>query len=136
MKVLIDTNILLDVLYNRPGLIGTSKTVWKLCEAGKLDGTVCALSVVNISCIMRKQLTPLQVRAVVKELDVIFRISGLEAADLRMANLLPMNDVEDAVQAACAQRVGAQFIVTRNLKDFSNSPVSAIKPEELLAMFD
>jgi hypothetical protein len=42
-----------------------------------------------------------------------------------------MNDFEDAVQAACAERIGADYIVTRNLKDFAKSPVQAILPEAL-----
>ena len=75
MKVLIDTNILLDVLCNRPGLAEASKKVWELCEIGKLDGLVCALSMVNISYIMRKQLTPERVKEILEQLDMIFQLS-------------------------------------------------------------
>jgi len=132
MKVLIDTNILLDVLCNRPGLAESSAKVWKHIEAGNLEGIVCALSIPNIVYILRKELDPEKVREVIAQLDHIFAFTDLKAGDLRKAITFAMKDYEDAVQAACALRNKAQFVITRNLKDFAGSPVPAIKPEELL----
>lgn len=58
MKIWIDTNVLLDVLCNRPNFVEASVKVWKLCEVKKLEGYISALSVTNIVYILRKELTP------------------------------------------------------------------------------
>lgn len=132
MKVLIDTNVLLDVLADRPGLADTSKKIWQMSEVSTIEGCVCSLSIVNISYILRKTLTPEKVKDIIEKIDLIFTLTDLKPADLKKATKLSFGDYEDAVQAACAQRIKAQYIVTRNIKDFRNSPIPAIKPEELI----
>ncbi len=132
MKVFIDTNILLDVLCNRPDFVEASGKVWKLCETGIIDGCICTLSILNIAYILRKQLQPDTVKQIIDRLDLIFEFVPLMPSDIREAALLGFSDYEDAVQAACADRIRARYIVTRNIKDYMNSSISALKPEELL----
>jgi len=132
MRVLIDTNVLLDVLCNRAAFVEASQKVWKHCEVGDVDGCVCALSVPNIVYILRKELDADMVKQVIAQLNMIFSFTELKSSDLLKAAELGFNDYEDAVQSACAGRIKAQYIVTRNIKDFKNSKVPAIKPEELL----
>jgi predicted nucleic acid-binding protein len=132
MRVLIDTNVLLDVLCNRPGLVEASQKVWKHCEVGTLDGCVCALSVPNIVYILRKELDQAKVKEIIGQLNLIFAFTDLRASDLIKAIELGFNDYEDAVQSACASRINAQYIVTRNVRDYKSSKVPAIKQEELL----
>ena len=103
-----------------------------MCEVSSLDGYVCTLSIVNISYILRKSLTHETVKDIINKMDLIFTLADLKSGDLKKATRLDFSDFEDAVQASCAQRLKAQFIVTRNIKDFKNSPVPAIKPEELI----
>ncbi len=67
-------------------------------------------------------------------------IDILEVIDVTKVNCikalaLPMNDFEDALLAHCAKRVKADYIITRNVKDFINSPVNAISPKEFLPHF-
>jgi hypothetical protein len=62
----------------------------------------------------------------------IFSISNFRETDLIKAAGTDIDDYEDAVQAICAARIKADYIVTRNLKDCRNSKVPAIKPSELL----
>lgn len=135
MKVLIDTNILLDVLCSRPGLVDASSKVWKLCETHLIEGIVCSLSIVNLSYIMRKQLTPDKIRQIITSLDLIFGLVDLNPSDIKKAIMMPFRDYEDAVQSACAQRLHADYIVTRNLKDFTGSLVPVICPEDFLDIF-
>ena len=132
MKVLIDTNIVLDVLCNRQGLMEASRKVMQLCEVGKINGALCTLSLVNISYIARKQLNRDQIKEIVRQMGLIFHVEDLKQQNLQRAVDSDMKDFEDAVQAECARRIKAQYIVTRNIKDFTESPVPAIKPEELL----
>ena len=132
MKVLIDTNIIMDVLANREGFAEPASQLFKLCEVGKVQGCVYALSIANIAYIMRKELDRSQIEEVISKLGAIFTIADMKADDLKKAAVQPIDDFEDALQSVCASRVKADFIVTRNLKDFKNSKVMAIKPSELI----
>lgn len=132
MKVLIDTNILLDVLCNRTEFAEVSAKVFKLCEVKKIDGYISALSIPNIVYIMRKELDAEKTRDVLEKLSLIFTIADLKADDIKKAAHMNFNDYEDALQSACASRIKADFIITRNIKDFINSRVTAITPSELI----
>ena len=132
MKVLIDTNIIMDVLANREGFAEPASQLFKLCEVGQVQGIVYALSIANIAYIMRKELDRSQIEEVISKLGSIFTIADMKADDLKKAAALPIDDYEDALQSVCASRMKADFIVTRNLKDFKNSKVMAIKPSELI----
>ena len=132
MKVLVDTNILLDVLCSRQAFLADSAKVFRLCEVGKLDGYISALSIPNIMYILRKELDPDKARDILEKLDLIFSVCDLRAEDLKKAAALGFKDYEDAVQSACAARIHAEYIVTRNGKDFAGSKVPAVTPAELL----
>ena len=132
MKVLIDTNIIMDVLANREGFAEPASQLFKLCEVGQVQGIVYSLSIANIAYIMRKELDRSQIEEVISKLGSIFTIADMKADDLKKAAALPIDDYEDALQSVCASRMKADFIVTRNLKDFKNSKVMAIKPSELI----
>lgn len=132
MKVLIDTNVILDVLCGRAEFLEASSRVWKYCEVNKLSGSISALSVPNIVYILRKELDPDRTKEIIDQLMLIFDVAELTAEDLRKAAEMKSADYEDAVQMCCAERINADFIVTRNIRDFVSSPVPAVKPSELL----
>lgn len=132
MKILVDTNIILDVLCAREGFLEESSKVWKYCEINKIKGYISALSVPNIVYILRKELTPGKTQEIIKRIFLIFKVADLKADDLKKASLIKSNDYEDALQMVCANRIKADFIVTRNICDFNNSKILAIKPSELL----
>lgn len=133
MKLLIDANILLDVLQNRSKFVEDSSLIWKLCETGKAEGVVSALTYANLVYVMRKELEPETIADVFKKLNLIFHLEDLSVADLTHAAEMKWDDFEDAIQAATAERVGADYIVTRNVKDYSQSKVLAFTPAEILA---
>lgn len=132
MKVLIDTNIILDVLCKRPAFYEDSAKIFKLCEVKKISGVISALSIPNIMYILRKELDADKTREILDSLMLIFSVADLKADDLKKAADMRLKDYEDAIQSACATRIKANYIVTRNIKDFSESKVTAIKPAELL----
>lgn len=133
MTLLIDTNILLDVLLDRTEFVKASSMVWKLCETEQAEGCISTLSFANIMYIMRKQLTPAQIEEVFGQLKLIFSFAALNAAVLSKAVNMKWDDFEDAIQSATAESIHADYIITRNLKDFSQSKVTALLPDELLA---
>lgn len=132
MKVLIDTNVILDVLCDRDGYAEASATIWKYCETGIIEGYISALSVPNIIYILRKELTFDKTQAVINQLSVIFKIADLKSDDLIKASGLKFSDYEDAVQFVCAARVKAMYIVTRNQKDYAGSDIKAVSPSEFI----
>ena len=132
MKVLIDTNMILDVLCKRPAFYEDSAKIFKLCEVKKISGVISALSIPNIMYILRKELDADKTREILDSLMLIFSVADLKADDLKKAADMRFKDYEDAIQSACATRIKANYIVTRNIKDFSESKVTAIKPAELL----
>ena len=83
--------------------------------------------------IMRKQLTPDQIEEVFRKLNLIFKFADFSPAVLERAVNMKWKDFEDAVQSATAESVHADYIITRNLKDFTQSKVMAFTPTELLA---
>ena len=131
MKILIDTNVILDVLCNRTDFVEDSLKVFKYCEVNQITGCISAMSVSNIVYIMRKELDSERIKEILTTLTSLFTVVDLREADLLKAADLDFADYEDALQSVCATRVKANYIVTRNIKDFKNSPVPAIKPSEL-----
>ena len=132
MKVLIDTNIILDVLCKRPDFYKDSAKVFKLCEVKRISGVISALSIPNIMYILRKELDSEKTKEILDNLSLIFSIADLKADDLKKAADMEFKDYEDAAQSACAARIKANYIITRNIGDFTMSKVAAIKPIELL----
>lgn len=86
----------------------------------------------NIVYIMRKELGPNRIKESLQILTMVFSVVELWEVDLLKAAELSFSDYEDAIQSLCATRVNADYIVTRNEKDFTNSPVPAISPVNLL----
>ncbi len=132
MKLLIDTNVILDVFCNRPEFVDDASKVFKFCEVKKADGYICALSIPNIVYIMRKELDMEKIKEILGKLSLIFTIVDLKAEDLKKSANLHVKDYEDAGQCVCAKRIKANYIVTRNIKDYANSSVAAVKPSEFL----
>ena len=109
-----------------------SAAIWKYCEVNKISGVISALSVPNIVYILRRELDPDKTKEIIDRLLLIFDVAELRAEDLRRAAEMKTADYEDAVKMCCAKRINADFIVTRNIRDFVSSPVPAVKPSELL----
>lgn len=132
MKVLIDTNVILDVLCNRSEFVEDSSRVWKYCEVNQIEGYISALSIPNIVYILRKELTPQKTQQFIQQILMIFEVIDLKSSDLKNAAEMLSSDFEDAVQMCCANRIKADYIVTRNIRDFKESKVPALKPSEFL----
>jgi predicted nucleic acid-binding protein len=133
MKLLIDANIILDVLQNRTGFVDTSSKIWKLCETNRATGYLSTLTFANLVYIMRKELEPEQIEEVFHKLNLIFEFVDFNSSDIAKAAELHWKDFEDALQSVTAERVHADYIITRNVRDFSNSKVPAFTPAEFFA---
>ncbi len=135
MKVLIDTNIMIDALTNSDGRSGFSATVIDLCAKQVIDGYVALHSISNMYYILRKQYSDAERRTILKRYNEILKVAevGNDVVDTAINNTA-ISDYEDALQYACAETVGADYIVTRNIKDYGKAEIRAISPEELLKL--
>lgn len=132
MKLLIDANVLLDVLQNRKPYVSASSVIWKLCETERAKGYVSALTFANLVYIMRKELAPKKIEEIFQALSLIFEFVDFSVLDLSHAAELNWYDFEDAVQSVTAERIHADYIITRNVRDFTKSKVTAVTPSELI----
>ena len=133
MILLIDANILLDVLMNRQDFVKDSSMIWKLCETNQAKGYISVLTIANLMYIMRKQLDPETIEKLLVQLKFIFDFTDFGVSDLQRAAEMKWTDFEDAIQSATAERLHADFIITRNVKDFRSSKIMALPPTEFLA---
>ena len=133
MRLLIDANVVLDVLQKREPYWKDSSVIWKLCETEQAEGYISTLTFANLMYVMRRELDPAQIRDVLDKLRLIFRFADFTAADLEKAAEMGWDDFEDAIQAATAERIMADSIITRNVRDFRNSRVIAFTPSEYIA---
>jgi predicted nucleic acid-binding protein len=132
MKVLIDTNVILDVLTRREPHFEQSAAFLRLCGT-RLTGCVAASQTTDIFYVLRREGVDAQAaRALLQKLTDNVRVVDTNAADVQAALASDMPDYEDALLACCAERQRATCIVTRNEKDFTLSPVRAISPQKFL----
>lgn len=136
MKVLIDTNILLDVVQRRAPHHEPALRLWKLVEERVLIGFVSAISFNNIHYIVRKQAGSERARDAVIAVRKTFEIVPLDEDIIDRAVASPAVDFEDAIQAAAAVRVSAAYIVTRNITHFSAVGVQAVNAEDVVAIVE
>jgi predicted nucleic acid-binding protein len=137
VKVLIDTNIIIDVLAKRDPFHEMSAQILRLSETGKIKALISANSVTDIVYILRKYILDKSILTLtVQNLLSIIEVADTLKTDILRAFGLDFTDYEDALQARCAKRIKANYIITRNPSDFANSPVPALSPETFLKEFD
>jgi len=134
-KILIDTNVLLDYLLEREPFFEDAKGVILSCVEGNVKGCIAAHSIPNMFFILRKDYDANERREILSNLCEIFDVEGIDKAKLLsgLANE-DFTDFEDCLQMECAKAYGADYIVTRNVADYSVSEVKAIEPKEYLKL--
>lgn len=133
MVVLIDTNILLDFLLGREPYFSNADKIIKLCADKKVKGVIAAHSVPNMFYILRKDMSEEARREVLFYLCSILEVENIDSFKLRTAlKNSAFIDLEDCLQSICAKKIMADYIVTRNVKDFKSSEVPPILPEDFL----
>ena len=133
ITVLIDTNIFIDVLQDRIPFTDNSQAVIGLVTQKKIKGAVAAHSITNLWYILRKTHSDEERRNYILSLFELFDVVSIDknrlVAALENSNF---KDFEDCLQDECACAINADYIITRNAKDFESSMVKALTPEEFL----
>ena len=133
MVILIDTNVVLDHLISRQPIMDIAGGVLWLCFQQKCSGYIAAHSITNIFYILRRQFSASERKKMLMELCEFIEVAGIQKKQVMdaLANE-NFDDLEDCLQVECARIAGADYIVTRNIDDFSASPIPAVLPEDLL----
>lgn len=134
MRILLDTNVVLDLLLDRKAFVTESLAMVDLVERGAVTGLLCATTVTTLAYLAGKSVGKQQASRQIRQLLSLFEIAPVTRAVLDGALASKAPDFEDAVLAEAAHQAGAQAIITRNLRDFAHSPVRAHTPAQWLAM--
>ncbi len=133
-KVLIDTNVVLDVLLDRQPHFRTSAAVWDAIADGKAEGAISAHAVTTVHYLVAGDRGQATARHALGTLLGVFNVATVDQTIIHEAINSPSADFEDAVTAAAAHAAGCDFIVTRDPKGFRGSPVRAMSPEAVLPL--
>lgn len=133
-KAYIDSDIILDVLSERGEHKHNSMLILSLCESGAIKGFTTPLAIANISYILRKQ-NPEQRKTKVKIALSILKVMDVNESDVINSINSDFIDFEDGIQSYSATRNNCNVIISRNIKDFKNSPIKAMTPIEFLNQF-
>ena len=134
MKLFLDTNIVIDVIANREPFVEDSQIILNLCETGKAEGVISALTLCTISYVLRKFATPGMMRTKLRDLRNILTPIDLSVSLLDKAIASSITDFEDAVQFYTASYSDADVIITRNIKHFPQDNIPVLTPTEFLAI--
>lgn len=133
MKVLLDTNVVLDVLLDRKPHVADSARIFRLVEEGKVSGLLCATTLTTLDVLLTQSLGRSDSRPVLARLLRLFDIAPVTRAVIEGALRSAMTDFEDAVLVHAARQAGADAVITRNPKDFAKATCPIFDPRQFLA---
>ena len=134
MKLFLDTNVVIDVIAAREPFVADSRSIFDLCETGKAEGAVSALTFCTVSYVLRKFVTPGTMRTKLQALRNILTPVDLTVSLLDKAISSPINDFEDGVQFYSAVYSEADYIITRNARHFPQDDIPVLTPTAYLAL--
>lgn len=130
--ILIDLNVILDVAQKREPHYHASAVVLDRVVRGELSARIPAHAVTTIHYLIGRFQNIAMANDVVDWLLNHFEVASVGSSELRWARALGWDDFEDAVVAIAAESHDCKHLITRNVKDFRDSPVPAVTPEEYL----
>jgi predicted nucleic acid-binding protein len=133
-KALVDINVVLDVLFMREPFVRDAAALFRKIEGGVVEGYVAAHTITTLHYLGTRRLGRVKCRKVLLDVLQLFEVVPVAEQHLRHALALGWNDFEDAVQAACAEDAGVDYLVTRDKRGFRASAVPVVTPGELVGL--
>ena len=134
LQVLFDLNIILDVLQEREGFYDFSARLLAYAENDIIQGWLAAHSVTTLFYLIAKHKSPEHARVTLTSLLQFLKIAPVDQDTIEQALSLPYRDSEDAVQMMAAVRIRADYLLTRDIRDYQPAPMAVVQPVELLAI--
>jgi predicted nucleic acid-binding protein len=135
-KILVDTNVVLDLLGKREKFLREAQELFTLGDQGKVELFVSALTIANTYYILSQQLKMPQVRKVIRQFKVLVNILPINDKVIELSLDSDFKDFEYALQYYCALESDISLIITRNQKDFKLSTIPVLSAKEYLGMKD
>ena len=136
MRILFDTNVILDLLLDREPFASTAAKLFSKVEAGEITGYVCATTITTLHYLTSKVIgTDLAIEGINK-LMMLFEVAPVNRAILEAALSAGFKDFEDAVVYESGVFKETHGIVTRDFNGFKKSKINIYSPEELLLMLE
>ncbi|MDR2543189.1 MAG: PIN domain-containing protein [Treponema sp.] len=133
-KIVIDTNILMDFLFKREGHEKAAE-LFEYCFNEKIKGFICAHEIATLYYFLSKSVKDkIKTKKTLSSIINRFEIIEINAEILDKALVSEINDYEDAIIEVSSEKIKAEYILTKNIKDFKKSITKAITPEEFLAL--
>ena len=133
-KLLIDTNVILDVILARAPWDGDAVLLLDAISRGQATGFVAGHAVTTVHYIVERARSRVAAITAVGDLLQLIDVVPLERGEFQRALSLGLSDYEDAVQVAACLKIGADVLVTRNARDFKGAPVVTRSAGELVAL--
>ena len=133
MKILLDTNIVLDLLLQRKPFCDDAKTIFELIESNKISGYLCATSITTIYYLISKSTDRLKADEIIENLLELFNIADVNKNILLKSLQNNGKDFEDSVIYSSAEYFNIDVIITRDKKGFKQSNIDVLQPDIFLA---
>lgn len=133
-RLLIDTNIVIDLLSKRDKFYEEAADLFSRADKKELDLTISSLTFANTNYILSKMKSPKEAREILRKFKVLVELLSLDdkITDLALSGER-FPDFEDGLQYYSAIENGIDIIITRNKKDFKNSKIPVLTAKEFLA---
>lgn len=137
MKILIDTNVVIDVLTSREPWRESAEKIFLMAANHIIDMYITASSAADIYYLVRKYLHSAEkAKQIMGKLYSLIGILEVTGTDCMEALASPVHDYEDAVVEKVASRKGMDYIVTRNMEDYQEGHVKAILPDDFIKIVE
>jgi predicted nucleic acid-binding protein len=132
LKILVDTNVLLDVVLNRKPFVENASLIWRLAEQKEITAYISNTSVTDIYYICRKHAGKEKARNFIADILDTFTLADIDESGFRQALSSDIDDFEDAVQYVIGTKANCKAFVTRNKEDFANKS-DVLDPAEFIS---
>ena len=132
MKILLDTNIVLDLLLKREPFCNEAKEIFMMIESNKIDGFLCATSITTIYYLVSKSVNKTKADEIIEKLLQLFNIADVNKNILIKSLKNNGKDFEDSVIYTSAEYFNVDVIITRDKKGFKKSNIKVLKPNDFL----
>ena len=129
-QVFLDTNVIIDFLGNRTGFYDDAAVIMSLAINQKIELHAAAMSFATASYILSKKNNNDSIKTLIADFCKICKVVATDEECVNYATLSDFEDFEDAMQYKCAQKAKADYIVTRNIKDFKTANIKVRTPED------
>lgn len=136
MKILFDTNIVLDVLLDRQPFSEHASYLMSGVERSEMNGFLCATTITTIHYLLSKYLDNQKAIDSIRSIMALFEVASVNRLVIENALESKFSDFEDSVLHESARHSGVEYIITRNVKDFKKSKIPTYTPVEFLSMLE